>query len=154
DSGKELQRFEGQVDPVSRLAVSADGKRLLAAGMANTVCWDLTAGTELRRFPGKVPHFVALSDDGKRALAFCGDAVIRVWDVATGQELRRYPGRLGCSAAAVALSADGKRVLLGDFNPSANQFKRILLQDIDSGEKLGEFQYARDANCVSLSADG
>jgi len=98
----EERRIADRVGGISCLAVSADGRTVLAGcGNRSLILWDVESGAELRRFDGHQGAItgVALSPEGRLALS-CGgirvkkegkqltpvDCVVRAWDVATGRE--------------------------------------------------------------------
>jgi WD40 repeat protein len=68
--------------------------------------WDVETGRELRSFEG---HGVALSPDGRRALASVRhDGSLTLWDLETGKELCRFAN---VKAMPVAFLPDGRRAL-------------------------------------------
>jgi WD40 repeat protein len=91
-SGKELGTYEGHQDGSTCVALSRDGKTLLAGAEDSCLrVWDVADGKDL--FPGRGHRGrvfnVAFAADGKTLLSAGRDNVIRVWDVA---ELARVPG--------------------------------------------------------------
>jgi WD40 repeat protein len=97
----EERRIADHVDGISCLAVSADGRTILAScGNREMILWDVATGAELGRFDGHLGPIrgVALSPDSGRALS-CGgirqrrdskqlfimDCLVRSWDVPSGQ---------------------------------------------------------------------
>ncbi len=125
------QRLELAAGPgtVSKLAVSADGRRLASLNMiwvktgprSSAGCfenririWDLTAGKELRQLVldskdnefGRPQGFGSLliAPDGKGLLTSGPDHLLRVWDMDTGGQLRQ----LRCGALPLVFSTDGK----------------------------------------------
>jgi WD40 repeat protein len=129
-----------------KAAFTPDGKRLLVvtADWRTMVLWDLTAGTEVRRFVGhnSPVDAIAFSPDGKllvssgtpRAMirqpppGFQEDTGTRVWDVATGKELRQFSGREG----ALAFSPDGALLAAGSDGWGAG----VRLLDPDTGVEV------------------
>ncbi len=92
-------------------------------------------------------HHLLLSADGWLAL-FDADAAIEVWDVNAGARQRRLRGHEG-SVTALALSADGRRLLSGDRKGMLNWW------EVSTGRCLRSVNGHRGAVAfVSLSHDG
>jgi RNA polymerase sigma factor (sigma-70 family) len=131
ETGKELRTIETGLRNVKSLAVSPDGKRLLAGGWGASIqtklpdgmtristaeehplgLWDLDSGKRVRQvlLPGATSGPVAFSADGK-TYAAATDKAIRLWDAATGQE-RPGIARLPARATALAFSPDGRHIV-------------------------------------------
>src|SRR4051812_48623977 len=94
-------RLTGHAGEVSRVCVSADGKRLLSSG-ADT-------GRQLRLFEGHTAEVygAALSPDGTRVLSGSLDRTVRLWDATTGKELRKMTGHAK-EVYGVAFGPEGK----------------------------------------------
>src|SRR5262249_32280318 len=131
ETGKELRTIETGLRNAESLAVSPDGKRLLAGGWGAAIqtklpdgrtrlapagehplgLWALDSGKRLRQvlLPGATSGPVAFSADGK-TYAAAMDRTIRLWDTDTGEE---RPGVSGVPAAvsALAFSPDGRRLV-------------------------------------------
>lgn len=113
-TGKELARVAGNLE-VTCLALGEDGKQLLIGGADHCVrFWDLQTGKELLCLKGHAGpvSFVALSPDGKRAMAAANDAgntrgVLLAWDLTTGKLLQRHETDPGTFAVDVAWCVDG-----------------------------------------------
>jgi serine/threonine protein kinase len=126
DSGRLLRRLEGHERFVTAAALSADGRLALSGARevfqdegrphpdGSVRLWDAEQGRERQRLADGVGGVwaVALSGDGRRALAAGQDGSVLLLDPATGQTLWRFPGH-GSPVAAVALSADGAFALSG-----------------------------------------
>ncbi len=71
--------------------------------------WDAAKGTDLDRFTQKTGPVtsVAVSSDGRRALAGCKDGALRLFEIATGKQLTTFTGHDG-AIVDVTFSADGK----------------------------------------------
>jgi WD40 repeat protein len=68
-------------DPVSVLAVSADG-RLVAAGSGNNIIlWDVNAKAQLATLKGNSQSisYLAFSPDGRTLVSSCADGSVRLW---------------------------------------------------------------------------
>jgi WD40 repeat protein len=137
ETGKEVRQFATELRNSDRIAISPDGKLLLAGGWGKSIqtplpdgrtrfttapehpleLWDLTTGKPVRQLmlPGSISGPVAFSADGKTYAAAINDkpeAKIRIWNTATGEE---QPGISGIPGAVSALgfSPDGKRLVTG-----------------------------------------
>jgi WD40 repeat protein len=111
-TGKELARYEGHQDGSTCVALSRDGKTLVAGAEDSCLrVWDVAEGKE--RFAehghrGRVFN-VAFAADGKTVLSAGRDNVIRVWDRVTQKE-RSHFGAAADRFGLIAFAADGKTV--------------------------------------------
>jgi WD40 repeat protein/beta-lactamase regulating signal transducer with metallopeptidase domain len=109
----------GFTSPEARtLAISPDGKQVAAAAGSTVRLWDLASGKELPPRAGhrKAPSEITLSTDGKVAVSWGSDHVIRRWDAATGQALGSFASPEGTTMAS--LSPDGQTVALANTDSS------------------------------------
>ncbi len=116
------------------LALSSDGKTLLA-GFGNTVrMWDLGTGKEEPLAGGSPGSIVALTitPDGKRVIARGSERMIHVWDLADGRELRQFsePDR----NISVAFAPDGESLACGSDR------RDITILATTTGKKLTQFK--------------
>ncbi len=168
ETGQELKRLHVHtVLGVSSVALSADGRRALVGSEEGTVrLWDTGTGRELKRFGGHAASVssLALSADGRRALSadgrramlpgapafpFSYDATVRLWDTETGQELMRLDVHTVLGVSSVALSADGRRALVGSEEGT------VWLWDTGTGQELKRFGgHASSVSSLALSSDG
>lgn len=161
---REVRRFEGHPGTVSRVAISADGRRLLSTssgyievlpGDDSVRVWDGATGQELRRLDGhdeEQVHSLAISSDGQRALT--GGLSIRLWDLESGQMLREMKGSttdvaVTHDAWSIAFSPDGKQALSGGWDGT------VRLWDLATGQELQSVKAnAQQVLCVAFAPDG
>jgi RNA polymerase sigma factor (sigma-70 family) len=123
-TGTEIRSMEQH--GVSRLAYSADGKRLAAAyGWYGEIwIWDPVTGQQLGKWPGNLP-----TTDPAVRMAAVGDRknkVLRLIDLATGKEVHALPGyqdRIGYQYEA----NNGKSGAQSDFPPLFSPDGHLLL---------------------------
>jgi serine/threonine protein kinase/WD40 repeat protein len=114
-SGRVVNRLLGKSGVVMSMAVSPDGRQLLAGCYRKVLClWDLTRGELVRQIPhdSGTPAAVAFSPNGRLALSGGSDGLLRVWNVESGQELHRFEGHEGTVTSA-RFMADGRRIISG-----------------------------------------
>ena len=102
-------------DKAATLAVDPRGRRVVFAGVGPTVIVQDVGGghRETFRVPDKRVDGIAMTPDGHRAVTV-GDSGASVWNLATHKQERRLRFRYsagGAEKAALALSADGRRLL-------------------------------------------
>jgi WD40 repeat protein len=115
--GASLGSFTGAAAAISDLALSGDGKRLVASTLGGVHYWDLPAaaadqavdvtGTVVQE--GLVGH-VAVNMDGSRILNSDAKSVIRILDLVSGLELEQLQGHAE-GVTGLFVSADGTMVL-------------------------------------------
>jgi WD40 repeat protein/serine/threonine protein kinase len=100
-------------DPLTRVAVSPDGRFVVTSAGQESTLWDASKGTVLRTFREPLERIAALgiSPDGQRVVT--AGRTVRLWDAASGSELACFSGNVG-PVRAMAFSADGKWLLTGD----------------------------------------
>ncbi len=90
---------------------------------------------------------VAVSADGRRALAASHDKLVKVWDFANGRELTLKGHAEG--VLSVAVTADGLRAV------SASSDRTLKVWDLESGRELRTLEgHTGEVAGVALSADG
>ncbi|NJM25698.1 MAG: WD40 repeat domain-containing protein [Bacteroidia bacterium] len=97
---------------------SADSRYLImASNKAPVKKYDLSAGTEVKRYTENIEALSGLSfsPDNKTVMAATKDEVI-TWDAQSGTERSRHKPETGSEINEVAYTADGKRLLLACAN--------------------------------------
>jgi RNA polymerase sigma factor (sigma-70 family) len=155
DTGAEVPAGEGHRGPVSRLALSADGRSLYTYGRGDSVhVWDWGIGKQIGQHgvPAGATH-VVFTGDGRLGFAADYDFTFRaaggqtVWTIAED----KGPAVTGISkddvAVALALSPDGSLVAMRNWpNPE------VHLRDATTGEERRIVGQARDR--VELDTKG
>lgn len=159
---REVHRFEGHSSVVSRVAISADGSRLLSTSSGysekgderdwSVRVWD-SSGNELRRLdPPKRTHSLAISPDGQQALTGHMGLVL-LWDLDNGEILQRMslepcePGGFS-SVGSLVFSPDGRQALAGVWDGS------VRLLDLTTGQELKLLKAVKEVMSVGFSSDG
>ncbi len=104
-----------------------DGRSVFSGGGEEDCAvklWDAAKGTDLDRFTQKTGPVtsVAVSPDGRRALAGCKDGALRLLEIATGKQLTTFTGHDG-PIVDVTFSADGKQAATACDDGYARVFK-------------------------------
>ena len=95
-TGELLRRFAGEPGPVSAVAISPDGMRVVSGHFGDLKktlrLWDTQTGQLIRVFEGHngAVRAVAFSPDGTRVLSGSYDNTVKLWDAATGEMLRSF----------------------------------------------------------------
>jgi WD40 repeat protein len=142
-------------DPVSALAFSADGRRLVSgsAGLARTVSvWDLATRQRIRTMnedkeAGNLA--LALSPDGK-TLAWCcnRDEVVRLWDARSGKRTGTLRAGDG-GVLAVAFRPDGQTLASGGDDHA------VTLWDVASHKRTASLGGHKSwVSALAFSPDG
>jgi WD40 repeat protein len=137
-TGKLLRRIAGPVANPLSVAVSADGKRLLAGGNNNVLyLYDFEKGKELARLQGHDdPCSGVFSPDGSQILTYSTDKTLRLWDGVSGRPLHKLEAHTGSCKGIY--SPDGKHVL------SFGSDKTVRMWDTTTGKQIRSFDGATD----------
>jgi WD40 repeat protein/beta-lactamase regulating signal transducer with metallopeptidase domain len=140
----------GVAAPETRvLAMSADGKRIAAAAGSTIRLWETASGKELPLIEGhwRAPSAIVLSPDGKRAITWGGDRVVRRWDAATGKSLGSFPAPARTTLGV--FSGDGQRIAF------ANADNTIRIHDTATGKELSNLKgHADGTTALAFSPGG
>jgi RNA polymerase sigma factor (sigma-70 family) len=160
-TGKEIRRFERATaggDP--SVAISPDGKLLVAGQYRNLCRWDLTTSKELPAFHVKDTHMVGkltFSPDGK-VLACSGEQrspnasenILVFLDASSGKELYRLVGLKNYIKPCLAFSPDSTVWAYAD-----KKDKDVRLFDTKTGKEIRRFEgCVKSADTVAFSPDG
>ena len=156
-TGKEKAILTGKA--VCSLALSADGKRVVAGGggllgftTEEVRGWDTATGKE-RSFKTKEELYTAatLSPDGKTVAAGCLYQTIKFWDVATGKLQGTLPLGSGPRwVTTLAYSPDGKTLLAGVGWLGSGE---AVLCDVAARKVKARLPYTK-VTAAAFSADG
>jgi dipeptidyl aminopeptidase/acylaminoacyl peptidase len=123
---------------ISAVAVSPDGKRLVAVGDDTVLRWyDTATWQKTRDYHGFLLETFALhfTPDGKQLLAGGADARVTVFDVASGKQLRQMPPEAGASVAFIeVLRSDQAAVVY--FDDAGEKPPHALLWDMASATSV------------------
>jgi WD40 repeat protein len=116
-SGQLVRTFAADRYPIFALAISPDGKTLVAgSGNGSIKSWKLPSGRYLTNFSGHtdVVTTVAISPDGQTLASGSRDRTIQLWDLSTGDLVQTLSGDTVDSILALTFSPDGQLLISGD----------------------------------------
>jgi WD40 repeat protein len=160
----ELRRFLTDGTPLDAVAVSHDGRLLLAGDYpGNALVYDVETGELIQRLPGDIsvtPNAVAFSPDDRFALVGGGDFFtgsgaksLVLWDLVTGQPVHRFEGHTQL-VRSLAFSPDGRTALAGSQSTDVNLGEDLILWDMQTGQLIRRFDDTDDISGIAFSADG
>ncbi len=151
-------RLQGPPASVWSLALSADGKWLVAGLEDAARLWDAATGREVRAFDHHIRErggpsnkgaivFVGLSNDARWLVTRRShDDKAHLWELATGKRVRSFPiagDDENRSWTGIALSADGKWLALGNE-----------IWNVATGARVHVLPHAERVETVGFSGDG
>jgi WD40 repeat protein len=160
--GQEHIRLTGAEKPVFSVAISPDGKHVLAGGGDGMRLWDIATGQLLRHYPlndsygygyghWQSVRGVAFSPDGRWMLSASNDNTVLLGEVETGRRLLRLVGHTD-SVTSVAFSPDGRYVVSGSAD------RTVRLWDVkgpQTAEELWCYEGHTDGvHSVAFAPDG
>jgi len=144
-------------DTVMTLAVSPDGKFVVAAGGAKNdaafpiVVWEVETGVRREAFAGHKDVVVrlAFAPDGKRVASSSLDSTIAVWTLGspTAELTQKFEHRI----LGLAWTGDGKSLVLAGENQTLGVYDLATKRWADASGFQG---HTHDVFCVAVSPDG
>jgi WD40 repeat protein len=154
ESGAAVHELAGHLAGCSGL-FSRDGRQILSFSSDRTVrLWDAATGKQIRLFEGcsDVVWGAAFLPGGEQVVAWGKDRTLRVWDAGSGREVRTLDlgedWKLDATAAALALSPDGRRLL------TSHEDQSVRLRDLSTGTELHRYENVRNSRGLTFSPDG
>jgi WD40 repeat protein len=112
-SGKELARMDKHTRPITTVAFTADGQRIVSAALDGTVLlWDPDQPAAPTALPG-VDEYVAglaVAPDGQTVAGIGAYGKLFLWDVASGKKLRQW--QLDEGATGIAFAPDSRHLAI------------------------------------------
>jgi WD40 repeat protein len=155
ESGKELRKLTqvGPLDPPPTALLPPGDRPLAVRATDEPVAgkylscqtlevFDVEDDTRVRVLyrpldDGRFIRSLAVSADGRRALAGCDDGKLRLWDPSTGEYVRTLDSRAQGAVTALSLSADGRLALAGGRCNVGGA--ALTLWDVASGKAVHHF---------------
>ena len=129
---KLLKTLNGHSYPITSVAYSPDGKKIISGSWDNTIkIWDANTGECLKTLEGhsNVVRSVAYSPDGTKIISGSTDKTIKIWNANRGKCLQTLEGHSD-RVYSVAYSPDGRKIISGSLD------KTVKIWDANKGQCL------------------
>lgn len=152
----EVRRFGGKFGIrgqwANRVAVTRDGRFVVATSYAALRCWEIETGKEAQVFDwlnnNSFSWALSLSHDDRYVLTGSQNRVARMLDFKTGKVVQQFVGHTG-NIWGVALLPGGKQVISGALDQS------LRVWDVETGKETRAFHDVRDdVRGLAVSPDG
>ena len=143
-------RLEGHTNPVTCVAYSPDGTRLVSGSYDCSIrIWDANNGKALKTYTGHggIVRSVVYSPDGRKIASGGSDKLVQIWDSSNGQILQTLGDKFA-PVFGVAFSPNGTQIAVGSMEPI------IRIVDVRSGQNVGRLQGAAPMTSVAYKPDG
>jgi WD40 repeat protein len=163
-TGRLLRRLGNSAEQVMAVAVSPDGRRVVAGGAQPdgkgvVRVWDAATGAPVWSAEDHAVEVlaVAYASDGSSLATAGADGLLNLRDPQTGSVVRTLAGHEG-GATSLALSADGATLVCGDGHGGTHVWEartgRLLRTCRAAGSQAGTVTTDRLMTSVALSPDG
>ncbi len=127
---------------------SPDDRYLAASGRGGVVLWDAKSGQLKLRWKGSS---VAFTPNGE-LVALGSEGQVKIIELKSGQEVRRLRPEHG-GISAVAISPDGKKVVVGDRNRDLHS-RKLTGWEIETGNEILNISNDQPVNTLMFSPNG
>jgi len=151
-TGQEVLSLSGHQRPISCVAFSSDGKRIVSGAEDNTVkVWDAETALETRALKHdrqvKAIGGLAFSPDGRKIATGSDKNTLTILDAETSEELLTLNGHTA-AVTSMAFSPDGRRIVSGAWDKTARVW------NAETGQETLTLRRASTIDFVDFSRDG
>ena len=159
-TGKELHRFHHEIDGVTDVRFSGNGRFFLTEGDSERGTmpglWDAIKISEIREMPSFDSTSATFSPDDRFVLTGSRNKLARLWDAASGLEVKRFEG-LTAYVSLIDFPVNGRLLQINSVHESGGIVDSLAahLWNLSSGQEVRHFEGIPDtANSAALSPDG
>ncbi|MHB8747714.1 MAG: nSTAND1 domain-containing NTPase [Aggregatilineales bacterium] len=157
-NGSPIAVLRGHTATVETVAFSPDGATVLSGSDDTTIRqWNVDNGAEVGRLTRGATgggSALAVSRDGKMALAGFADGTLSLVDTATAKQIRQFKGDTR-TINSVTFSVDGQMALSAvQYSPPGGAEQTIRLWDVATGKSLHQFAESGTIYTLAFAPDG